>query len=93
MRSILGPQFSADPQFSSVIPHLTGFFQLKYTNLGKYINPIGSILRVLNIEHISHAMPYAVVFDDILICPYVEKGCFLVIVVMAVELSTFIGYT
>ena len=37
-------------------------------------------------------MPYAVEFDDILICPYVEKGGFLVILVMSVWIITFIGY-
>ena len=67
--------------------------QHRDTDLGKYINLIGRILRVLNIEHILHAMPYAVVFDNILIFPYVDKGGFVVIFVMTVELSTFIGYT
>ena len=61
--------------------------------MGKYINLIGRILRVLNIHHILHTIPDAVVFDDVLMCPYLEKGVFLVIVVMAVELSTLIGYT
>ena len=51
------------------------------------------LLRVLNIEHISHAMPYAVVFVNICICLYVEKAGLLVIVVMTVELITFICYT
>ena len=72
---------------------MTGFFQIKDTDLGKYIRLLGSILRVLNIEYILHTMPYAVVFDDILICSYVEKGDFLVILVMDVELINFIGYT
>ena len=72
---------------------MTGFFQITDTNIGKYISLLGRILRVLNIEYISHAMPYAVVFVNICICLYVEKAGLLVIVVMTVELITFIGYT
>ena len=48
---------------------------------------------MLNIEHILHAMSYAMVFDNILICTYVDKGGFVVIVVMTVELINLIGYT
>ena len=48
---------------------------------------------MLNIDHIPHAMPYEVVFDDFLMCTYLDKGGFLVIVVADVELSTFLGYT
>ena len=60
------------------------FFQLKYTNLGKYISFLGRTFKVLNIEHISHAMPYAGVSVDILICPYVDEVGLIVIVVMDV---------
>ena len=65
---------------------------MKDTNLVKYINLIGRILRVLNIYHVPHDMPYAVVFDHIPMCPYLEKGGLLVIVFMDVERITFIGY-
>ena len=47
---------------------------------------------MLNIDHIPHAMPYAVVFYDVLMCPYLEKGGYLGILVIDVELITFIGY-
>ena len=67
-------------------------FQLKDTNMGKDINLIGRIFRVSNIEHITHSIPDAVVFDNMLIGYYLEKGDFLVIGVIAVELSTFVGY-
>ena len=72
---------------------MTEIYHITDTNLGQYINLLGSILMVLNFEYILHAMPYAVVFDNILIYPYVDKGGFLVIVVMAVEFFTFIVYT
>ena len=48
---------------------------------------------MLNIDHIPPDIPDVELFDDILICPYLDKVSFLVIVVMYVELSTFIGYT
>ena len=71
---------------------MTGFFQLKDTNLGKYINHIGRILRVLNIDYIPRTIPDAVVIDDVLMCPSMEKGGFLVILFMVVELSALTGY-
>ena len=60
--------------------------------MGKDINLIGRIFRVSNIEHIPHSIPDAVVFDNMLIGYYLEKGDFLVIGVIAVELSTFVDY-
>ena len=63
---------------------MTGCFQIRDKNLGKCINLIGRIFRVLNIDHISHAIPDAVVFDDVLMFTYLEKRGFLVILVMAV---------
>ena len=60
---------------------------------GKYINLIGRIFRYLNNERILHAIHYAVAFYGFLMCPYLNKGVFLVIVVIHVELITFIGYT
>ena len=60
--------------------------------MGKDINLLGWILIVLNIEHITHTIPNSVVFDDILIVNYLEKVGFLVIGVMDVELSRFVGY-
>ena len=68
-------------------------FQLKDTNLGKYINLFGRILRVLNIDHIPHAILDAVIFDDFLSCLYLSRWGFLVNLVMAVELINFKGYT
>ena len=65
---------------------------MKDTNLVKYINLIGRILRVLNIYHVPHDMPYAVVFYNILMCTYLEKVGLLVIVLMDVERITFTGY-
>ena len=63
---VLVPSF---PQFFHI---LLDFSQLKDTNMGKYISFLGRIFRVLNIDHISHSIPYAVVFDDVLMCPYME---------------------
>ena len=63
---------------------MTVFSQLKDNNMGKYISSLGRIFRVLNIDHISHAIPDAVVFDDVLMCPYLEKRGLLVILFMAI---------
>ena len=48
---------------------------------------------MLNIAHTPRSIMDEVVFDDVLLCPLMENLGFLVIVVRAVELSTFIGYT
>ena len=47
----------------------------------------------MNIDHIPHAILYAVIFDDVLMCLYLSKRGFLINVVMAVELINFKGYT
>ena len=72
------------PSFPQFFHILLDFSQLKDNNMVKYIRFIGRIFRVLNIYHISHATLDAVVFDDVLMCPYLEKRGLLVILFMAV---------
>ena len=47
----------------------------------------------MKIEHTPNAMSGAVVFDNVLISIFLYKLGFLVIGIMDVELSTFVGYT
>lgn len=72
---------------------MTGFLQLKDTNLGKDIKLLGIIFMLLNIEHIPHTFLDALVFDNVLIYTYIKKGILLVIGVMADKMITFVGYT
>ena len=47
---------------------------------------------MFNIECIPHTIPDEVVFDAILLGPYLDKGGLIFIEVMAVKLSIFICY-
>ena len=70
---VLVPSF---PQFFHI---LLDFFQIEDTNLDKYINLFGWILRMLNIKHIPNAMSYAVVCGYVLIRLYLDKVGLLII--------------